>query len=457
MSRTQNYKVFVVEDNDWFNKMIVHSLSQNPDINVKGFFNGADLLKSLHEGPDVITLDYKLPDTTGDLLLKKIKETNPQTEVIIISEQNDIEVAVELLKQGAYDYLVKSPDMHSRLFNNVNKLLQKSNLEDRIEYLQKEVETKFNFSSSIIGQSKPILELFSLLQKASSSNINVSITGETGTGKELVAKAIHYNSDRKNKPFVAVNMAAIPRELVESELFGHEKGAFTGAIEKRKGKFAEANGGTIFLDEIAEMDPSMQTKLLRVLQEREVTPVGSNTPIKIDCKLIIATHQDLKKLVEEKKFREDLFFRIMGLKINLPPLRDRGHDVLLIAKKHIEEFCKSNQMPNKILSEKACQKLLAYPFPGNVRELKTVIEVAVVMADTHEIEDHHIMFQHSDLISQITTDELTLREYTYKIIRILLSKYNDDIPRVSRVLDISPATIYRVLKEFNHKMKAQHA
>lgn len=452
MSRAQNYKVFVVEDNDWFNKMIVHSLSQNPEINVRNFFNGADLLKALHETPDVITLDYKLPDTTGDVLLKKIKEFNPQIEVIIISEQNDIEVAVELLKQGAYDYLVKSPDMHSRLFNNVNKLLQKSNLEDRIEYLQKEVETKFNFSNTIIGQSKPILDIFSMLQKASSSNINVSITGETGTGKELVAKAIHYNSERKNKPFVAVNMAAIPRELIESELFGHEKGAFTGAIEKRKGKFAEANGGTIFLDEIAEMDLSMQTKLLRVLQEREVTPVGSNTAVKIDCKLIIATHQDLKKLVEEKRFREDLFFRIMGLKINLPPLRDRGHDVLLIAKKHIEEFCKSNQMPNKILSEKACQKLLAYPFPGNVRELKTVIEVAVVMADTEEIEDHHIMFQHSDLISQITTDELTLREYTYKIIRILLSKYNDDIPKVSKILDISPATIYRVLKEFNHRM-----
>ncbi|HEY1045120.1 MAG TPA: sigma-54 dependent transcriptional regulator [Bacteroidia bacterium] len=452
MSRAQNYKVFVVEDNDWFNKMIVHSLSQNPEINVRNFFNGADLLKALHEIPDVITLDYKLPDTTGDVLLKKIKEFNPKIEVIIISEQNDIEVAVELLKQGAYDYLVKSPDMHSRLFNNVNKLLQKSNLEDRIEYLQKEVETKFNFSNTIIGQSKPILDIFSMLQKASSSNINVSITGETGTGKELVAKAIHYNSERKNKPFVAVNMAAIPRELIESELFGHEKGAFTGAIEKRKGKFAEANGGTIFLDEIAEMDLSMQTKLLRVLQEREVTPVGSNTPVKIDCKLIIATHQDLKKLVEEKRFREDLFFRIMGLKINLPPLRDRGHDVLLIAKKHIEEFCKSNQMPNKILSEKACQKLLAYPFPGNVRELKTVIEVAVVMADTEEIEDHHIMFQHSDLISQITTDELTLREYTYKIIRILLSKYNDDIPKVSKILDISPATIYRVLKEFNHRM-----
>lgn len=451
MSKPRIYKVFVVEDNDWFNKMIVHSLSQNPDISVKGFFNGADLLKSLHEVPDVITLDYKLPDINGQVLLSKIKEFNPEIEVIIISEQDDIEVAVDLLKHGAYDYLVKSPDMHSRLFNNVNNLLKKSNLEDRIEYLQKEVEKKFTFSNTIIGQSRAITDIFNLLQKASSSNINVSITGETGTGKELVAKAIHYNSDRKNKSFVAVNMAAIPRELIESELFGHEKGSFTGAIEKRKGKFVEANGGTIFLDEIAEMDLPMQTKLLRVLQEREVTPVGSNTPIKIDCKLIIATHQDLKKLVDEKRFREDLFFRIMGLKIHLPPLRDRDQDVLLIAKKHIEDFCKSNGMPVKTLTEKACRRLLSYPFPGNVRELKTVIEVAVVMSDDTEIDEQHITFQHSDLVSQVSNEELTMREYNYKIIRLMLSKYNDDIPHVSKILDISPATIYRILKEFNHR------
>jgi len=237
-------------------------------------------------------------------------------------------------------------------------------------------------------------------------------------------------------------------------LFGHEKGAFTGAIEKRKGKFVEAHGGTLFLDEIAEMDTAMQTKLLRVLQEREVTPVGSNTAIKIDCKLIIATHQNLKKLVDEKKFREDLFFRIMGLSIHLPPLRERDHDVLLIAKKHIEDFCKSNQMRVKTLSEKACQKLLAYRFPGNVRELKSVIEVAVVLADTDEIQDEHILYQHTDMMGQVMSEEMTMREYTYKIINIMLKKYRNDIPKVSKVLDISPATIYRILKEFNHQVSS---
>jgi len=452
MSTSQPYKAFIVEDNEWYNKLLVHCLSQNPDIEVKNFFNGNDFLKALHENPQVVTLDYKLPDLDGAVLLKKIKEYNPNIEVIIISDQSDIEVAVELLKHGAYDYLVKSPDMHSRIFNNVNNVLKKSSLEDRIEYLQNEVEQKYNFSNTIIGQSQAIKNIFNLLKKASSSNINVSITGETGTGKELVAKAIHYNSERKNKPFVAVNMSAIPKELIESELFGHEKGAFTGAIEKRKGKFLEAHGGTIFLDEIAEMDLSMQTKLLRVLQEREVTPVGSNTANKIDVKLIIATHQNLKKLVEEKLFREDLFFRIMGLNIHLPPLREREHDVLLIAKHHIDEFCKSNQMPIKSLSEKACQKLLSYPFPGNVRELKSVIEVAVVLSDTNEILDENIMFQHTNFTNQLLTEELTIREYTYKIIAAMLRKYSDDIPKIAKILDISPATIYRILKEFQHQV-----
>jgi len=452
MSTSQPYKAFIVEDNEWYNKLLVHCLSQNPDIEVKNFFNRNDFLKALHENPQVVTLDYKLPDLDGAVLLKKIKEYNPNIEVIIISDQSDIEVAVELLKHGAYDYLVKSPDMHSRIFNNVNNVLKKSSLEDRIEYLQNEVEQKYNFSNTIIGQSQAIKNIFNLLKKASSSNINVSITGETGTGKELVAKAIHYNSERKNKPFVAVNMSAIPKELIESELFGHEKGAFTGAIEKRKGKFLEAHGGTIFLDEIAEMDLSMQTKLLRVLQEREVTPVGSNTANKIDVKLIIATHQNLKKLVEEKLFREDLFFRIMGLNIHLPPLREREHDVLLIAKHHIDEFCKSNQMPIKSLSEKACQKLLSYPFPGNVRELKSVIEVAVVLSDTNEILDENIMFQHTNFTNQLLTEELTIREYTYKIIAAMLRKYSDDIPKIAKILDISPATIYRILKEFQHQV-----
>ncbi len=445
---SKNYKVFVVEDNEWFNKMLVHCLKQNPDIEVKSFFNGNDLIKALHEKPDVITLDYSLPDMNGSDLLHQIKVFNPHLEVIIISEQNDIEVAVELLKQGAYDYLIKNTDLNSRLLNNINNLLRRSHLEKRIETLQEEVEQKFNFHNSIIGQSEAMKNVFSVLQKACSSNINVSITGDTGTGKELVAKAIHYNSDRKNNPFVAVNMAAIPRELLESELFGYEKGAFTGANEKRKGKFAEANGGTIFLDEIAEMDLSMQSKLLRVLQEREVTPLGSSTPLKIDCKLIIATHQNLKKLVEQKLFREDLFFRIMGLNIHLPPLREREKDVLFIASKCIEEFCKANKMPLKTLKEDACKKLLTYPFPGNVRELKSVIEVAIVLADGVEIEAENIVFQHADTLTQVATEEKTMRQYNYEIISLLLKKHNDDIQMVSKILDISPATIYRVLKEF---------
>lgn len=386
MARNQNYKVFVVEDNDWFNKMIVHSLSQNPDITVKSFFNGNDLLKALHEIPDVITLDYKLPDTTGNVLLKKIKEFNPNIEVIIISEQDDIEIAVELLKQGAYDYLVKSPDMHSRLFNNVSNLLQKSKLEDRIEYLQKEVERKFNFSNTIIGQSKAILDIFSLLQKASSSNINVSITGETGTGKELVAKAIHYNSDRKNKAFVAVNMAAIPKELIESELFGHEKGAFTGAIEKRKGKFAEANGGTIFLDEIGEMPLGTQARLLRVLETGEFIRVGSSKVQKTDVRVIAATNRDLLQEAHKGRFREDLYYRLNSVPIRIPSLRDRQEDIPLLFRKFVIDFAERyNTTPVQLQDEEARQMIMHYPWRGNVRELKNIAEQISVLAKSKQI------------------------------------------------------------------------
>jgi DNA-binding NtrC family response regulator len=289
--------------------------------------------------------------------------------------------------------------------------------------------------------------VISLIQKAIESNITVSITGETGTGKEVVAKAIHYSSSRKNKPFVAVNITAIPSELIESELFGHEKGAFTGAIMRRIGKFEEAGDGTIFLDEIGEMDINMQSKLLRVIQERELTRVGGSGVIKLNCRIMVATHMDLADEVKKGSFREDLFYRLLGLPIQIPPLRERDNDILLLAKHFVNEYSRENKIPKIVISPEAQNKILKYPWPGNIRELKAVIELACVMTDSNVIEEDHISFNTTGSIDTLLQNEMSLEEYKFKIIKYFLEKYNGDVLTVSRKLDLGKSTIYRLLQE----------
>ena len=445
--KAKPFTLFVVEDDEWYNNLITYTLSLNPEHVVKNFRNAADFLNALQEKPDVITLDFRLPDTTGLDLLRLIKATHPDAEVIVISEQSNVETAVELLKEGAYDYLVKSTDIRDRLLNLINNIKNKRNLEKRITQLQKEVEKKYDFQSTIIGQSEAIVKLFDLIAKAAETTINVSVTGETGTGKELVAKAIHYNSSRRKKPFVAVNIAAIPAELIESELFGHEKGSFTGAAARRTGKFEEASGGTLFLDEIGEMNLNLQAKLLRVLQEKEIVRVGSNTPVPVDCRIIIATHKNLKDETRKGNFREDLYYRLIGLPIELPPLRERGKDVLILAKHFVTHFCKVNGMPQKKISESAQQKILSYTWKGNIRELKSIMELAAVLSSAEVIEADDIKLNSDDILPDLMHDEISLREYNLRIVSTYLSKFDHNIPLVAKKLDISQATIYRMLKE----------
>ncbi len=248
-------KIFVVEDNEWYNKLLVYTLSMNPDYEIKSFFNARDFLNCLHETPDIVTLDYRLPDLSGLEVLKRIREENNDIQVILISEQEDINMVVTLLKMGAYDYITKSDDIKDRLLNTIQNLRNDLSLKREISTLRREIQKKYSFRKSILGESQAIKNVYELIDKALDTNITVIISGETGTGKELVAKAIHYNSKRKDKSFVAVNVPAIPSELIESELFGHEKGAFTGASFRRIGRFEEADGGTLFLDEIGEMEP----------------------------------------------------------------------------------------------------------------------------------------------------------------------------------------------------------
>jgi two-component system, NtrC family, response regulator AtoC len=286
-----------------------------------------------------------------------------------------------------------------------------------------------------------------MMDKAIKTNINVSITGETGTGKEVVAKAIHYNSDRKKKNFVAVNMAAIPKDLIESELFGHEKGAFTGALARKAGKFEEANGGTIFLDEIAEMDLNLQSKMLRVLQEREVVRVGGNEIVKLDLRLIVATHKNLSDEVKKGNFREDLFFRIIGLPIALPPLRERGNDILILAKHFADSFAKENKLGPVQFTKEAKDKLLSYHFPGNIRELKAVIDLAVVMCENNEIKPDDITFTSTKKDDFFVSENKTLRQHTCDIIRHYLRNNGDDVVATAKALDIGKSTIYKMIQE----------
>lgn len=440
-------KIFVVEDDPAYTKFLKYVLGLNPDYEVEFFTTGKECLNNLHKNPAVVTLDYSLPDMPGEKVLSQIRAHDPNINVIIISAQEKIGTAVDLLKLGAYDYITKDHETKDRVLNSINNARNKSSLIKEIDYLKKEISEKYEFEKSIIGSSVAIKKIFSLLEKACSTNISVSISGETGTGKELVAKAIHYNSKRKNKPFVAVNIAAIPRDLIESELFGHEKGAFTGAITRRIGKFEEAEGGTIFLDEIGEMDPNLQAKLLRVLQEREITRIGGNQVIKLDVRVLAATHKDLTEEVKEGRFREDLYYRLLGLPIQLPPLRERGNDVILIAKYFLDNFTKENQMPKFKISQEAQQKLLQYPFPGNIRELKSVIELAAVMATEQEIKPQDISFNNSTRIESFLHQEMPMEEYMYRIIRHFLNKYDNNVLEVAKKLNIGKSSLYRYLKE----------
>lgn len=453
MKAHKSLKVFILEDDRWYGTMLEHFLTLNPDYSVKRFETAKDFFNALHENPDVITLDYSLTDTDGEQVLKKIKTIAPDTKVIIVSGQEDVGTAIKLLKTGAFDYIVKDSETNDRLWNALQHLDEIKGLKTEVENLRGELKKQYDFSKTILGQSDAIKKTFVLIEKAAQTNITVSITGETGTGKELVAKAIHYHSNRSKQPFVAINVAAIPKDLLESELFGHEKGAFTGAVGMRKGKFEEANKGTIFLDEIGEMDIHLQAKLLRVLQEREITKVGGNTVVPIDVRIIVATHHNLQELVKSGSFRQDLYYRLLGLPIELPPLKDRGNDVLILAKQFIKTFCDENKLPVKSLSPDAQKKLAAYHFPGNVRELKSLIELASVMSDGDSIEEKDIMIETADNFNSLLSKEITLKEYEQQIIQYFLDKYDSDVLLVAKKLDIGKSTIYKMIKDGDVKTK----
>jgi two-component system, NtrC family, response regulator AtoC len=442
------YKVFIVEDNVLYARILKKQLLDE-NYQVKVFHNGTDFINCLNENPDVITLDYTLPDMTGQDVLEKIQKDLPSAHVIVISAQENINTAINLMKNGAYDYIMKAPDTREKLSNIIKNIYKTDQLTTENLRLKDAIKEKFNFKNLIKGNSREIDHVFDLMEKAVQTNISVSVSGETGTGKELVAKGIHYNSKSSNKPFIAVNVSAIPEGLVESELFGHERGAFTGADFQKIGKFEQANGGTLFLDEIADLDMNTQAKLLRVLQEREIVRLGSSETISLDVRIITATHKNLASLVSEGNFRQDLYYRLLGLPIEVPPLRQRGNDIILLAKFFVDEFCKDNQMEPKTLSDEAKQALLSYNYPGNIRELKAVMELSCVMASRDVIKPTHLNMNVEENIQNLLATEKTLEEYNREIILYFLNKYNQNVRLVASKMGIGKSTIYRMLQKAN--------
>jgi DNA-binding NtrC family response regulator len=345
--------------------------------------SGEEALKALQKTPvDLIILDVNMPDMDGLEVLRKVKEQDEEIDVVMVSALNLARKAAEAIKLGAYDYMTK-PYEPEDLLSTVERVIGKQKLRREVDFLRKEVE-KFRGFEQIVSQNKNMLDIFTLIKKVAFTSTNILITGESGTGKELIARSIHYQGNRKENPFVAINCAAIPSELMESEMFGHEKGAFTGAHTRAIGKFEHANGGTLFLDEISALRSDLQAKLLRVLQEREVERIGSNRPIKVDIRVISATNTNLEDFVTQGKFRQDLFFRINVVPISIPPLRDRAEDIPLLAVHFLNKFNIAFNKKIPGFTEKAMNALLRYHWPGNIRELENLIERIAVLTTSDE-------------------------------------------------------------------------
>ncbi|MCJ8208622.1 sigma-54 dependent transcriptional regulator [Mucilaginibacter sp. RS28] len=439
--------IFIVEDDPWFGELLKHHISLNPDYEVCLFSTAKECLEKMYLQPMLVSIDLNLPDSTGSQLYRKIRKADGNVPVVVISAQESVSEAVALLKSGVYDYILKDENTRDLFWNTINRYRETLALKEEVRVLEDQLISKYDFSKIIKGNSKTMQPVFALMEKAARTNINVLISGETGTGKELVAKAIHANSSRRKKPFVAVNMAAIPTELVESELFGYEKGAFTGAMQRKIGKFEEANGGTLFLDEIGELNISVQSKLLRALQEREITRIGGSGKIPVDIRLITATNRELADEVKNGTFREDLYYRIFGLPIELPPLRHREGDILFLAGYFLREFVKANNVGDVSLTRDAEEKLIQYTYPGNVRELRSIIELAAVLCEKNHISPGDIRFKPVTSKGMPVAGEKSLRDHTLEIINYYLSTYQHNIPLVAEKLKIGKSTIYKILKE----------
>ena len=379
-----NANILVVEDDPSLRRIMQLRMDHN-GFKVVCAASGEEGLDALDREPfDLVLTDLMLPGLSGLDVLKHIKSQFPTTAVIVLTAFGTVETAVEAMKSSAFDYLAKPVD-NEELMLAVNRALETARLREEVGNLRMSVSRKFGFEN-ILGHSPRLLHVLDVAARAAQSDATVLIHGETGTGKELLAKAIHFNSPRAAKPFVAINCGAIPRELLESELFGHVKGSFTGAIAHKKGRIEMANGGTLFLDEIGEMPPELQVKLLRVIQEREIDKIGSNTAMKIDVRIVAATHRNLLNMIEDSSFREDLYYRLAVIPLELPALRERTQDIPTLVDFFFARAKEKNRRPSLQLGPALMPYFSAYRWPGNIRELENIMERIAVLAEGPEVK-----------------------------------------------------------------------
>jgi len=450
----KKYKVLVVDDDKNIRRMIEIHLQREKVYEVLHASNGEACLKILKEDiPDLILLDIQMPGIDGIETLEQIKHQYSRLPVVMMSAHGTIDIAVRSMKMGAYDFITK-PFSGERLLVTVKNAIENNELRNEVEKLRQELQEKYQFKN-IIGQSGAMQEVFRSVAKVIDSNVTVLLQGESGTGKELIARAIHYESKkRRNKPFVAVNCSALPESLLESELFGHEKGAFTGATQRRIGKFELADGGTIFLDEIGEMSPATQVKVLRVLQEREFERVGGNELIKVDVRVISATNKDIEEAVRKGEFREDLYYRLAVFPIKIPPLRERKEDIPLLAEYFLKKYAEREGKEVTSISAEAMELMMAYHWPGNVRELENAIERAVILANTSEIVVNdlppNVRAIGERKVSVSTSGPLMnwIEKLEEEALRKALLECEGNISETARKLGIGRATVYRKAKKY---------
>ena len=455
--------VFIVDDEQAISKLLTYWVRDKWKYKVEVFHNSEDALAKLNLKPDLILLDIMLPGIDGVEALKRIKQHDENLPVIMLSAQGSVDVAVESLRFGAFDYFPKPIDMQ-RLEPAIKNAIKGYDLVKEIQNLRENVKKEYSFDN-IISSDGRMQEVFKLVSKVLNNDITVLIHGESGTGKELIARAIHFNGKRKDDPFVVVNCASIPRELLESELFGHEKGSFTGAHQRKIGKFELANGGTLFLDEVGELEMLLQAKLLRVIQEKEFERVGGTELIKTDVRILSATNRDLKEAVENKEFREDLYYRLNSFPIYIPPLRQRRGDILVLIEHFLKVFNSKLAKDIKGFTRKALKLIYDYSWPGNIREMENTIERCLIIAekDMIDVEDLPVHIRTADpssnieLSGELFGDDtiIPLEKLKEEAVKHALKVTNGNIVEAAKKLQLGRATIYRLMEKYQIENKSE--